>query len=81
MTNIIEKLARAIADAYDDDEQFERDGWLHPARAILQTLHDNITPEMVEAGWSEIEYRGCKRSDAVETFQAMIQSALKGERA
>lgn len=104
MTNIIEKLARAVASANGDNysdafanktrwvakrgmsggrfrdvtEPYQHD-YDDMARAVLQTLHDNITPEMVEAGMSTNTRFGPRAMEAI--FQRMIQSALKGERA
>ena len=95
MANIIEKLAavlepqawKAIGLADTLAYQNRRKSSLRKARAILQTLHDNITPEMVDTGTYHFE--GCMtpgpftshKPEAVIVFQTMIATALKGERA
>ena len=102
---LTEKLARALCEANGQDPDHDYDPnmiraqapdlrwklYVNQARAVLQTLHDNITPEMVEAGCAAIEraetnetdpgeegyFWGCIWSpSAIDGFQAMIAEAL-----
>lgn len=87
MTNIIEKLALASRNARALPGSIavsptETDRKI--ARAVLQTLHDNITPEMALEGTQALYAEGLsdlKDTDAAAAFRRMIATALKGERA
>ena len=97
MTNIIEKLARAAWEAESDEfnpwdslDADEKANVSNVVHAVLQTLHDNITPEMVyiAEGYSDFimpdgfdNSTEARRAEMKRAIQTAIATALKGERA
>lgn len=81
--NIIEKLADTIA--WECGLTQRADDVAHnAARAVLQTLHDNITPEMIagaeSAAWDHGNHMPMPRY-AECAIKGALATALKGERA
>lgn len=83
MTNIVEILALSLLNddrasagflPVDTRENVpDSEGYVRNARAILQSLHDNITDEMASAGNS---YINRPLTSGPSVFQAMIKAAM-----
>lgn len=79
MTNIIEKLISGTHEKLSE-QGLCFTNWEPTVRAVLQTLHDNITPEMERAAADEINFE-LPAMGMRGAIQEAIATALKGERA
>ena len=72
MTNMIERVARAIAKSQGSNPRWNREGWLKDARAAIEAMREP-TEEMSHAGW--------RTDSGISTvvWQAMIDAALHNE--
>ncbi len=74
---------RRLGPAWHDLDKQTQNLWKASTRAILMTLRDNLSEEMVEAGVYTDDFQGCLEDDAARPackriFTAMLTAAMGG---